>query len=61
MKSSPTKIHLFLMSGNAKAVVENSETIGRIDGLVGASDKADVRVINSKIGAVNLGPRWCNF
>ena len=54
MKNSPTKIHLFTISGNAKAVVENSEIVGDIGGLVGAFDKADVRVINSKVGAVNL-------
>lgn len=54
MKNSPTKIHLFMMFGNAKALVENSEIVGDIGGLVGAFDKADVRVINSKVGAVNL-------
>lgn len=54
MKNSPTRIHLFMMFGNAKAVVENSEIIGDIGGLVSAHDKADVRVINSKIGAVSL-------
>ncbi len=54
MRNSPTKIHLFTIFGNAKAVVENSEIIGDIGGLVGAFEKADVKLINSKVGAVNL-------
>ncbi len=54
MKNSPTKIHLFMMFGNAKAVVENSEIVGDIGGIVSAFDKSDIKVINSKIGAVNL-------
>jgi hypothetical protein len=54
MKNSPTKIHLFTMSDNTKATVENSEIVGDIGGLVGAHGKAHVKVINSKIGAVNL-------
>ncbi|MHC4603922.1 MAG: hypothetical protein ACYS6W_11400, partial [Planctomycetota bacterium] len=54
LKNSPTKIHLFTMSGNAKALVEDSEIVGDIGGLVGANGKARVRVINSRIGAVNL-------
>ena len=54
MINSPTKIHLFSMFGNAKARVENSEIVGDIGGLVGAYEKAEVKVINSKIGAVNL-------
>ncbi len=54
MKNSPTKIHLFSMFGSAKAVVENSEIVGEIGGLVSAFDKGSVKVINSKIGAVNL-------
>ncbi len=54
MKNSPTKIHLFMIFGNAKAVVENSEIVGILGGLVSAFDKADVKIINSKIGAVNL-------
>ncbi len=54
MTDSPTKIHLFSMFGKAKAVVESSEIVGDIGGLVGAYDNADVKVINSRIGAVNL-------
>jgi len=54
MKNSPTKIHLFTMSGNAEALVEDSEIVGDIGGLVGAHGKACVKVSNSKIGAVNL-------
>ncbi len=54
MTDSPTKIHLFSMFGGAKAVVENSEIVGDIGGLIGAYDNADVKVMNSKIGAVNL-------
>lgn len=54
MKNSPTKIHLFTMSGNARATVENSEIVGDIGGLVCAHGKACVKVSNSKIGAVNL-------
>ncbi|MEW5896793.1 MAG: hypothetical protein AB1668_03825 [Nanoarchaeota archaeon] len=54
MKDSPTKIHLFSIFDNAKAVVENSEIVGVIGGLVSAFDKADIKIINSKIGAVNL-------
>lgn len=54
LKNSPTKVHLFSMFGNAKAIVENSEIVGEIGGLVSAYDNADIKVINSKIGAVNL-------
>lgn len=54
MKNSPTKLHLFMMFDNAKAVVENSEIVGILGGLIGAYDKANIRVINSKIGAVGL-------
>jgi hypothetical protein len=54
MKNSPTKIHLFTMSENAEASVEDSEIVGSIGGLVGANGKARVKVSNSKIGAVNL-------
>ena len=54
MKNSPTKIHLFMMYENAKAVVENSEIVGILGGIVAAHEKADLKVVNSKIGAVNL-------
>ena len=54
MKNSPTKLHLFSMFNSAKAVVENSEIVGDIGGLVSTYDKADVKVINSRVGAVNL-------
>ncbi|MBI5253053.1 MAG: hypothetical protein HY930_01435 [Euryarchaeota archaeon] len=54
MTNSPTKIHLFTMTGNAEAVIENSEIIGDIGGLVGVFNDADVKIINSKVGAVNL-------
>ncbi len=54
MKNSPTKIHLFSMFDSAKAVVENSEIVGDIGGLVGAYNNADIKIINSRIGAVNL-------
>jgi hypothetical protein len=54
MKNSPTKIHLFTMSENAEALVEDSEIVGNIGGLVGAHGKARVKVSNSKIGAINL-------
>jgi len=54
MKNSPTKIHLFTVSGSAEAIVKNSEIVSDIGGLVGAHGKAHVRVVNSKIGAVNL-------
>ena len=54
MKNSPAKIHLFTMSENAEALVEDSEIVGNIGGLVGAHGKARVKVSDSKIGAVNL-------
>jgi hypothetical protein len=54
MKNSPTKIHLFTMSENAEALVEDSEIVGNIGGLISAHGKARVKVNNSKIGAVNL-------
>jgi len=42
------------VSGSAEAIVKNSEIVSDIGGLVGAHGKAHVRVVNSKIGAVNL-------
>ena len=54
MKNSPTKIHLFEIGGNSKALVENSEIVSEIGGLIGAYDRADLRIVNSKVGAVNL-------
>ena len=54
MKNSPTKLHLFTMFDNAKARVENSEIIGDIGGLVGAFERAEIRIIDSKVGAINL-------
>ena len=54
MKNSPTKLHLFTLFDNAKAIIENSEIVGEIGGLIGVFEKADVKIINSKVGAVNL-------
>ena len=54
VRNSPTKLHLFMMFDNAKAQVENSEIIGNLGGLVGAFDRAEIKVINSKVGAINL-------
>ena len=54
LQNSPTKVHLFTASGGAKAVVENSEIVSDIGGLVSAYDNGFIRVNNSKIGAVNL-------
>ncbi len=54
MKNSPTKLHLFMMFDNAKARVENSEIIGDLGGLVGAFDRAEIKIIDSKVGAINL-------
>jgi hypothetical protein len=54
MKNSPTKIHLFTISENSEAIVEGSEIVGDIGGLVGAHGKARFKVSNSKIGAINL-------
>lgn len=54
LKDSPTQVHLFSVFGSARAVVENSKIVGEIGGLVSAYDKADIKVVNSEIGAVNL-------
>ncbi|OGY43525.1 MAG: hypothetical protein A2731_03795 [Candidatus Buchananbacteria bacterium RIFCSPHIGHO2_01_FULL_39_8] len=54
MKNSPTQIHLFTISDNAKGVVEDSEIVFEIGGLVSAHGSGEVIVRNSKIGAVNL-------
>lgn len=54
MLNSPTQIHLFMVEDSAKALVENSEIIGEIGGLVIVSGKGEAKIIDSKVGAVNL-------
>ncbi len=62
MKDSPTEIHLFTVSGGAKAVVENSEIVGEIGGAVSPCCNACIRIKNSKIGSVSLGiPNGARF
>lgn len=52
MENSPTKVHLFIIEDNARAVVESSEILSDIGGAVGAFDRGVVKVKNSKIGAI---------
>ncbi|MFA4872025.1 MAG: hypothetical protein WC610_03145 [Patescibacteria group bacterium] len=54
MLNSPTQIHLFIVDDSAKALVENSEIIGEFGGLIIASGRGEAKIVNSKIGAVNL-------
>ncbi len=43
-----------MVEDSAKALVENSEIIGELGGLIIASGGGEAKIVNSKIGAVNL-------
>ena len=62
MKNSPSKIHLFSIFDSSKATVYKSDLVGDLGGAVCANRTADIKIIESRIGAISITiPRKRHF